>query len=152
MTGRSILLALLLAAAPLARAQPADPLKSPECGSALAQLQAARSGGQGDVESVRRQAAAACLGGLAAPSRPARVVQAPIRVPPPMIEAPARRPLPAIPAPPPAPVATEHAPTISSCDPAGCWVTQGNRLQHVTPNLMGPAGLCGVAPGAAGCP
>jgi len=50
------------------------------------------------------------------------------------------------------PLAIERAPTISSCDPAGCWVNAGNRLRHVTPNLMAPGGLCALAPGAAGCP
>lgn len=151
MHSRFLALALSLAGA-AAAAQATDPLKSPECGTALATLQAARSRGSSDTESLRRQAATTCLGSPNPPTRPARVVQAPIVVPPPTIEAPTRRPLPPIPAPPPPAVQVERPPTISSCDAAGCWVTQGSRLQHVTPNLMGPAGLCALAPGAAGCP
>ncbi|HYE38627.1 MAG TPA: hypothetical protein VEB23_01765, partial [Ramlibacter sp.] len=78
---------LLLACAPLAAQD--DPLKSPACGAALAQLQAARAGGTGAaVEASRGAAAAACLGSSAAPVRPARVLRPPVSVPPPQVELP----------------------------------------------------------------
>ncbi|MBC5764274.1 hypothetical protein [Ramlibacter albus] len=144
-----IALLSLLAFASIANAQ--DPLKSPECTAALAQLESARAANSPNVETVRRAASNACFGVPAASARPSRSVQAPIRVPPPVIEVKPRAPLPPIPTLPP-PVPIERGPTISSCDAAGCWVNNGNRLQHVTPNLMAPYGLCGIAPGAAGCP
>lgn len=139
-----------------AGAQPEDPLKSNACGAALASLQSARSvaAAAAQVESLRAAAAAACLGTAVRPSRPGRVVQAPIVVPPPQIEvAPPQEALqlPPLRLPPP-PVAIERAPLPAQCDAAGCWTSGGTHLRHVPPKLAGPAGLCTQQGGAVYCP
>ena len=148
MPGRFVAIAALtLACSAMAQ----DPLKSSDCAQALAQLDIAREAKAATVEPLRRAAAAQCLGGPDAPSRPSRAAQAPIRVPPPTIEVRPRVAPPSA-APPLPPLAIDRPPTVSSCDAAGCWVSRGDRLQYVTPGMMGPAGFCGVAPGAPGCP
>lgn len=144
---------VLLAAAGPVLAQ-VDPLKSPACGAAIASLQSARSGGAGAgrVEALRSEAATVCLGAGSAPGRPARVLQAPITVPPPQIEVtPAPAPL-AAPMPPPPPVAIERPPVPASCDPGGCWTNEGTHLRQVPPNLVGPRGLCTTQAGVVYCP
>jgi len=143
-------LLLLLAAGPV-RAQNADPLKSPECGAALARLQAARAGGNDPkvVESLRSDAATTCLGYGAPPARPGRTLQAPIGVAPPQIDVPAARAPLAAPAPPP-PVAIERFPAPATCDANGCWTNDGTHLRHVPPNLTGP--LCMQQGGSFYCP
>ena len=146
------LLLLLFAAGPL-RAQDSDPLKSPECGAALARLQAARAdkGDARTVESLRSEAANTCLGHGAPPTRPGRTAQVPIGVPPPQIDVPAARAPLAAPAPPPPPVAIERFPTPATCDANGCWANDGStHLRHVPPNLTGP--LCTQQGGALYCP
>lgn len=149
---------LLLALSLLAHAWPAaaqvDPLKSPACGAALASLQSARSGGAGAgrVESLRSEAATACLGAGSVPGRPSRVLQAPIAVPPPQIEpTPVAPPLaaPSLPAP---PVALDRPATPAICDPGGCWTNDGTHLRQVPPSLVGPRGLCSTQAGVVYCP
>lgn len=134
-------IALCAAALPL-HAQQADPLKSPACGAALADLQAARQGG-GDVNALRSAAASACLGSSALPTRPSRVLQAPVVVPPPQTELPPRvAPLPA-PVLPPPPVVVERAPLPATCDAGGCWSQgDGTHLRHVPPALVVPGVAC----------
>lgn len=147
------LLPLLLVALPCA-AQPDDPLKSPACGAALAQLQAARQAqaAGATVEALRSAAAATCLGAGAPPGRPGRVLQAPIVVPPPQVEVPARAaPLPA-PVLPPPPVAVQRPPAPVLCDAGGCWSGDGTHLQHLPPSLVGPRGLCTQQGGLVYCP
>lgn len=147
-----LLAALLLAAILPVAAQTADPLKSADCGAAIAQLESARAGRAGNVEALRGAAASACLGSSQLPSRPARVLQAPISVPPPQIELPQRvAPAPA-PSLPPPPVAIGRPPTPATCDAGGCWTSDGTQLRHVPPNLVGPAGLCSQAGGMVYCP
>lgn len=148
-------LLLALAAAAGARAQEdADPLKSPACGEALADLQAARDAhaAPARVESLRARAASVCLGSAALPRRPARVAQTPIAVPPPQIDVPSRPALlgaPALPAPPlPAP----HGPQPAQCDPGGCWVDDGSHLRYVPPSLTTPRGPCTMQGGLVYCP
>jgi hypothetical protein len=147
---------LFLLAAPLVQAQAGDPLKSPECGAALAQLQAARSGGAapGAVEELRSAAAGSCLGSTAVPSRPSRIAQQPIAVPPPQIDLPPQRGVP-LPAPvlPPPPVAIQRAPLPAQCDAGGCWSSDGGtHLRHVPPTLAGPSGMCTQQGGLVYCP
>jgi hypothetical protein len=142
------LLFLLLCAPGLAQQ---DPLKSEACATALASLQAARTGG-GNVEAVRSAAASTCLGSAAVPGRPARIAQTPVVVPPPQIDiAPRAATLPPINLPPP-PVAIERAPGPALCDANGCWTSGGSQLRHVPPNLVGPAGMCSQQGGAVYCP
>jgi hypothetical protein len=148
------LLPLLLVALPCAAQE--DPLKSAACGSALAQLQAARQqgSGAGTVEALRSAAANTCLGSAAPPTRPGRVLQAPVVVPPPQIEVPAQAaplqvPLP-LPAPPP--VAIRRPPAPALCDAGGCWTSDGTHLQQLPPGLFGPRGLCTQQGGQLYCP
>ncbi|MBK6007677.1 hypothetical protein JJB11_16375 [Ramlibacter ginsenosidimutans] len=145
---------LLLAATAHARAQPADPLKSPACGAALAQLQAARDkhAAPAHVEALRSAAATTCLGQPDPPARPARSVQAPVAVPPPRI-APPSQPVPiAAPTPPPPPVAIDRPASPAVCDGGGCWVDDGTHLRRVPPDLRGPGGLCSNLGGQLYCP
>lgn len=147
-----VTLALLLLAATLPAHAQEDPLKSPACGAALASLQAARQAQAGAtrVEALRSQAAATCLGMAAAPSRPSRVLQAPIAVPPPQIEpTPVAPPsLPAL-APPPPPLAVQRLPLPSTCDANGCWVDDGTHMRQVPPTLTP---LCTQQGGTTSCP
>ncbi len=146
---------LLLPLAFAARAQQEDPLKSPACGEALQQLQAAREtseAGAERVESLRRDAARSCLGSGAPPKRPARSAQPPVVVPPPAIEPPPRtaQRVPPIPAPPP--LAMQRPPMVTTCDVGGCWTSDGTRLQRAGPSLISPQGVCTVQGALAYCP
>ena len=140
----ALALLLALAATGWVSAQDGDPLKSPACGAALADLQAARrsDADAGAVQRLRSAAAGICLGSEAVPKRPARVAQPPIAVPPPQVDVPQRvAPLPA-PVPAPPPVAIQRAPLPAQCDAGGCWTNEGSHLRHVPPTLVGPNGLC----------
>lgn len=135
---------LLACVACAAHAQAGDPLKSPQCGAALADLQAARDAhaAPAQVERLRAQGANVCLGSSALPRRPARIAQAPIAVPPPRIDLPSRAAIPAAPSPPPPPVAVPHGPVPAQCDPGGCWIDDGSHLRYLPPALTTPAGPC----------
>lgn len=145
----ALALTLLLACTPLAAQD--DPLKSPACGTALARLQAARAaGGAEAVEASRSAAAAACLGSGTVPSRPSRVLQPPVTVPPPRIDLPrAAAPLPAPTLPPP-PVAIGRPAAPATCDAGGCWTEGGTHLRHVPPPLTAPH--CSRQGGTVSCP
>jgi hypothetical protein len=146
---------LLLAAASPLRAQEGDPLKSQACGAALAQLQAARgadSASPAAVESLRSAAATTCLGSGAPPSRPGRVLQAPVVVPPPQIEVPQQVAPLAPPVLPPPPVIVGRPAAPALCDAGGCWADDGTHLLQVPPTLAGPRGLCTQRAGQLFCP
>jgi hypothetical protein len=131
-----------------------DPLKSAECGDALAGLEAARKGGGGQVEAQRQAAARACLGASPAPGRPAREARPPTAIAPPAIAAPAPDlgvRLPAAP-PPPAAVAIERPLLPGHCDPSGCWADDGGRLRHIGPPPTLPGGACVLRGGIVVCP
>lgn len=147
-------LALFLACAALAAAAQDDPLKSPACGAALASLQASRHAGAAaaQVEVLRATAAATCLGSATPPSRPGRVARAPVVVPPPRVTVPAPPAALPAPVPPPPAVAIERPATPATCDPSGCWTSDGAHLRHVAPNIVGPAGLCVQQGGVVYCP
>lgn len=71
-----------------------------------------------------------------------------IVVPPPVIDGP-----PAIVAEPPRqPLVIPRPTAVTTCDPGGCWDSQGRRLNQVGPVLMGPHGACTMQAGAAQCP
>ena len=144
--------ALLLAAAALAAHAQEDPLKSAACGAALADLQAARGGAAGPPGTLRDAAARACLGSAVVPTRPARVLQAPVAVPPPQIDVPPQPPTLRPLAPPPPPVVIQRPPVPAICDANGCWANDGTHLQQVPPSLLGPAGLCSQQGGVVYCP
>ena len=142
---------LLAALASQALAQANDPLKSADCGAALARLEAARAGKASNVDALRSAAANTCLGMAQPALRPSRVLQAPVVVPPPQVDAPQRvAPLPALT--PPPPVAIGRFPAPATCDAGGCWTNDGTHLRHVAPNLIGPAGLCTQVGGGVHCP
>jgi hypothetical protein len=145
---------LLLAATAVARAQPGDPLKSPACGAAIAQLQAARENhaARAHVEALRSAAAATCLGQPDPPVRPSRSVQAPVAVPPPQLAPRAPPRTIAAPAPPPPPISIDRPASPAVCDGGGCWADDGTHLRQVPPDLRGPRGLCSNLGGQLYCP
>jgi hypothetical protein len=135
-------------------AQSADPLKSSECTQALEALQAqetamiaAQRKNAGEqvepsatLETLRRQAAHACLGSRPdAPPRVERLARPPIAVAPVAPRAAVAPPVPAAAMP---PIHVPQLKTITICDPAGCWASDGTRLNRVGPILVGPLGLC----------
>lgn len=130
-----------------------DPLKSHQCGQALAGLQAARSDPPeaGRLEALRQQATQACLGGTGDARRPSPVVQPPIAVKPPVIEVPQSRAPPVAGAPPPAPAIPRPA-VLTTCDAGGCWDSEGRRLNRAGPVLVGPGGTCIASGSGVLCP
>jgi hypothetical protein len=149
-----VLLAAALAASPLPTLAQGDPLKSPACGEALAGLQSAREAraAGGTVESLRSQAASACLGVAGPPLRPGRIAQAPISVPPPQIDVAPQARLPAGPSLPPPPVDIQRGPSAALCDANGCWSSDGGSHLRQTPNIAGPRGPCITQGAATFCP
>lgn len=137
-----------LAMAPRAMAQ--DPLKSPACGEQLATLESARrqAPASARVESLRREATRTCLGGSGEGFRPSPTAQAPLVVPPPVTTAAPAQPVP--PRPPSQPIA--QPPVVTSCDPGGCWDSNGTRLNRAGPQLIGPRGACTTVGETVYCP
>ena len=156
MTSR-VLAVLALAASAALAAPEADPLKSDACQAALATMEQvvaekATPGKPARVAAAREEAAGACLGrsqGRRARSGAPDPVQG---VPPPVIARPAATPaVPAIAV--PAPAQGIPRPTvITTCDPAGCWDSDGRRLNNMGPLLMSPRGPCTVQGAIANCP
>lgn len=134
------LLAVQAQAAPPAK----DPMKSGACARDLSALQAAREPGSDTTpdqrEALRRAATRSCLGGDGEAHRPSPTAQAPLAVPAPMVALPRSTPpsLPAV----PAPALPERPAVITSCDHAGCWDSNGTRLNRTGPLLIGPTGAC----------
>ena len=101
---------------------------------------------------ARKQAALACLGRASedrvrsGAQQPAQAVAPPVVAPPP-----ARAALPA-PAPPAPPLVIPRPIAITACDAAGCWDSEGRRLNYMGPLLMGPRGACTVQGALANCP
>lgn len=151
---------LLLALALPAVAQ--DRARSDDCRRALAALDAQeaqaasaadRSAALQRVRMSRREAARACLGGTGEPpplsARPIEPLR-PVPPPPPaLIPPPPRPPAPTTQiVPPPAP-----APVVTSCDPGGCWSSDGSRMLRVGPTtVVGPKGACTVTGAVVSCP
>lgn len=131
-----------------------DPLKSPECQAALAALERvtdAKSEGREraqQVASARRSAMVACLGPAEGRGTRSGAPYPPQAVPPPVIAgAPPVRTIPPAP-----PLAIPRPTVITTCDPAGCWDSEGRRLNNMGPLLVGPSGPCTVQGGLATCP
>jgi hypothetical protein len=145
-------LPLLLAGWPCAAQE--DPLKSAACAAALADLQSARQAQAtaSTVEALRSTAASACLGTATPPSRPSRVLQAPVVVPPPQIEVPASALPPEPPAAPAPPVAIQRPAAPALCDAGGCWSNDGTHLRQLPPGLAGPRGFCSLQGALVYCP
>jgi hypothetical protein len=153
--------ALLLAGTAGASGAPpaADSLNSSECLAARAELEqalaepaSARQAHPQRLLQARRQATTACLG-RDSPGRersgapePAQSVPAPTIAPRPA-QAPA-----AVAAQPQPPLPIPRAAVITTCDPAGCWDSEGRRLNNMGPLIVGPRGLCSMQGGQLNCP
>ncbi len=153
---RRVVAAVLLAIFPLLLyAQDRDPLASPECDAARAELEQAlndpatgRSRPNDRLARAREKAAAVCLGGTDG-KRERTGAPEPVQVVPPPLTRPASLPEPA---PARAPLVIPRPMAITTCDPAGCWDSEGRRLNIMGPLLIGPQGLCSVQGGMVSCP
>lgn len=144
-----------------ARAVDADP-QSNACQRALAALQArdgdlaaaARSDAPPRTptdprwQALRREAARACLGREGAASAPnPQSARPPIAVPPVALPPPNRAEAAQRRSPAPLPPATPgYRPpvTVMSCDPLGCWTSDGARLPHTGRDPLDPRVRCSV--------
>jgi hypothetical protein len=141
-------------------AQEPDPLSSSECAAARAELEAALSEPDVDRQAraqrlarARQEAALACLGPTSGNRERSGAPQPPQAVPPPAIGV--RPPPPAPPtvnAVPQPPLPVPRSAVITACDPAGCWDSEGRRLNNAGPLLLGPRGLCTLHAGVLNCP
>ena len=157
-------------AASAAAAQDADLTRSPPCREALDALQArqdeaarsreadapasapSRAERLQQVESARRQAARACLGGTGVPPPPSAHYTQPLEgVPAPTVRPPPPPPRPAA-LPLPVPARRDPPPVVTSCDAGGCWASDGSRLPRFGPNLLGPRGVCTLQGVVVHCP
>lgn len=152
---RSFLAATALALVAVLPAWSQDPLKSPECKAALDELERVldeKTQGRERahrVASARRHATVACLGRAGNAATRSGAPYPPQAVAPPVIAGPAAV---RAPAPPPPPLAIPRPTVITTCDPAGCWDSEGRRLDNFGPLLVGPRGPCTVQGGLAACP
>ena len=143
-----------------------DPLQAPACQQALQDLQRQEDEARARVATAasaplsnaallaaQRDAAHACLQGRddTPPPSPQRMAQPPVKVAPLRIEPPAApvtrsatEPLRSASPPPPV--------SITSCDAAGCWASDGTRLQRVGSQLLGPRGVCSTVGTLVSCP
>lgn len=110
------------------------------------------------LASARRLAARACLGSDASPPAAARQrAQPPLTVAPVQVPAPLASPPPLAtptgPRPPAAsPVPRPGLSTVTHCDSAGCWTSDGQYLMRMGPgNLAGTPGLCTTQAGILTC-
>jgi hypothetical protein len=155
--------ALLLAAAAAtaasaAQTPEADPLSSRECAAArdeleraLAESAALRQSHPERLSRARQQAARSCLGRDHSERQRSGAPYPAVVIPPAASSARAVQPsAPAIAPEPPPPV--PRAATITVCDPAGCWDSEGRRLNNMGPLLVGPRGLCTLQGGLLNCP
>jgi hypothetical protein len=152
--------AIAWAAALPARAQGnPDLMKTPQCAAARQQLDAAFAAGPRErIAAARERAALACFG-----IKPAAPPEGRFAAPPAALEPIRLRPEPALahppsaagkaqtPVPPPA-VAVPRPPVVTSCDPAGCWDSEGRRYNQQGPVLLGPTGVCTLQGGLLNCP
>ena len=149
---------LLLAIVPLLRAiAQGDPLTSPECQAARAELdqaieQAGAGRAPGDRLGRRTRTRRRCVPGRqrsrpralrcprsAAAGAAARHYQRPRLVAAETGTA-------------PPPLAIPRPTVITTCDPSGCWDSEGRRLNSAPPALMGPRGLCSGTGSVVNCP
>ncbi|MDB5872526.1 MAG: hypothetical protein JWQ07_1968 [Ramlibacter sp.] len=159
---RAFIAALLFVALapPAVCAQDADPLNSAACKAAREALESvfddpglSRQARAGRLGLARENAAAACLGRSAGQRERSGAPVPAQAVPAPAITAgrlsPAPLPAPAPPAP---PLAISRPAAITTCDPAGCWDSEGRRLNNMGPLLIGPRGPCTLQGGLVNCP
>ncbi|HMA07115.1 MAG TPA: hypothetical protein VKP68_04615 [Ramlibacter sp.] len=157
--------ALLAAFFPLMLHAQGDPLVSPECDAARAELDQAlddADSGPGEARErlaqARTRAATACLGGSDGGRKRSGAPDPALQVPPTLITNRRAQPPTQLPAPlpklegAPAPVAIPRPTVINTCDASGCWDSQGRRLNNAGPVLMGPRGLCSGTGNTVICP
>ena len=173
----ALLLVLASTAAPT-HAADVDPLRSIDCRRAVASMQAEetaeaerRAGSVSTpstppapspaLQDARRDAAKRCLASRLDVEPPhGRFAQAPIVVEPVGSPAPGplapnlHAPMPSThPSTPSAALPTGKRPgSVVSCDPGGCWASDGSRLQRVGPVLWGPRGACTTQGASLQCP
>jgi hypothetical protein len=142
-----------------AQAPATDPLSSPECAAAREELERAlnepaarRQSGPERLARARARAARICLGREDGQRERSGAPEPAQAVPPPRITAAPAIPPPRIAAPPEPPPAIPRAAVVTTCDPAGCWDSEGRRLNNMGPLLMGPRGLCTLQSGVLNCP
>jgi len=136
-----------------------DPLHSPECTDARAALEAMLADPAQNhrdhperLARARKQVADLCLGRMGGHAQRTGAPEPLIAVPPPIIDVPrTAQARPPVTLPVPAPVAPRAA-AITACDPAGCWDSNGQRLNNMGPLLLGPRGVCVPLAGQVTCP
>jgi hypothetical protein len=106
-------------------------------------LEQARAGqvspdGPASLQTARRVAAHACLGGRGEPPLPTHGAIVPTLPVPPAARVPEVTPSPPVPAAPSALMPN----VVTNCDPNGCWTSNGTRLPRSGPSLVGPRGAC----------
>ena len=155
----ALILAVASAAASAAPARQGDALDSPECAEARAELDSLLADPAtrekthaAALARARKQAALACLGRAGDDrERSGSPYPATGVAPPAIAPSPARATPPALP--PPQPALVIPRPTaITACDAAGCWDSEGRRLNNIGPMLVGPRGPCIVQGAVATCP
>ena len=134
-----------------------DPLHSPECLRARAELDTAFGAPDARrnarLQQARQSARQACLGREAASRQRSGAPEPPQVVAPPALREPPAAAVPAPPATVPAPALSIPRPAaITTCDPGGCWDSEGRRLNQMGPQLVGPRGVCTVQGGMVICP
>lgn len=134
-----------------------DLMYSEPCRQALQALSAAEvsRAASGPMREVRQRAATLCLGpgAVVAASAPQARSAAPV----PLLRVDRLQPLPATRSAlqllPTVPVRPPVGPrTVTTCDAAGCWASDGSRLQQQGPLLVGPRGVCTQTAGVLNCP
>jgi len=149
-------------AAPVGMAQEDRRPVSAECRQALDALEAQEAAALAaqdrreavkQVQALRRRAARACLGGSGEPPPlTSRFVQPAPGVVPPSAQRPPAPPRAMPAAPPPMPAPQRPPPVITACDAAGCWTSDGSRVDRQGPLLFGPHGLCTLQGVTLHCP
>ena len=149
------LIALLaLASAAAAGDREPDPMHSPQCEAARAELDtlvAQPRASRERLEQARRRVAQACLGASDTVRQRSGAPE------PPQVVAPTigvqRQPVaPSAIEPAPAPLAIPRPTAITTCDAAGCWDSDGRRLNRMGPLLVGPGGVCHGLGAIVNCP
>lgn len=137
----------------------ADPMHSRECMAARAALEDAtdaavkkQPGSAERLASARKEAADACLGRDSPDRERAGAPDPPIAVAPPVMQPPHVPAQPAIVVQTPVAPAPPRPGAITTCDPGGCWDSNGQRLNTLGPMVVGPHGPCTIVAGQARCP
>jgi hypothetical protein len=157
---RTLLAGLACAACAMAvHAQASDPLHSQECAAARSALDdalndavAQRDGARARLAQARKNAGLACLGRSQGNAQRSGAPEPAQAMPLSRMAAAPPEPPPVVVSPPSPPLVIPRAATVTACDPAGCWDSEGRRLNNVGPLLMGPHGFCSVQGGAVQCP